>query len=795
VRKDRPPKPTAPNVDAIPSWLKEKPQWVVWRFTLRGDEWSKIPYQARDTKKGARSNEPSTWATVDEAWATYQRETTLDGIGYAFSAGDPYFGVDVDHCLNERGEVLDWAAAYLGMLRLAYGEISPTGSGVKFIACGKLPGGAGTRRNGLGPDGSGALELYDHGRYFALTGNVYGGQDGAGGPAELQDVAKVLYAVAKGRPGRQENGRQGPADGNNVERRAIAYLAKCEPAISGQRGHDKAFGVACRVGPGFDLMPADALRIIQRHYNPRCKPPWSEAELRHKIDDAYERELRRGWLLGDGRSGDRLMVNEAPDDPHRLARVFLAAYWRDGLRTLRFYQGQLIQWNGAYMAMKDAEALSGVTTAVKDEFDRRNKVAVALWEKAGGVDEDGNKITKPRALKVTKRLVGDVMQAIHGYTLLAGRTEPPCWLTQEELFPASELIPTKTAVVHLPSVILGDLAEADPATYTLKPTPRLFNTYTLDFEFDLDADEPSEWLNFLHSLWDDDEDAIARLQEWFGYCLLPDTSHQKMALLVGPKRSGRGTIARVLTALIGKENVAGPRLSAFANNFGLESLIGKPLAIVGDARISRRADRDAITEALLTITGEDTLTIDRKHRTAWTGRLPTRLMLLTNELPKLIDESGALASRFLIWQFVKSFLGREDLELGQRLTPELPGILNWAIIGYQRLQKRGHLQQPQSSTQVVEQLHDISSPMGAYARERIHVELGTEILCSELFRDWEAWCSIKRRSSGDEQTFGRNLRTIFPWLKKGQHRRTKETNESAKDWYYQDLTLKTEKDT
>jgi hypothetical protein len=89
----------------------------------------------------------------------------------------------------------------------------------------------------------------------------------------------------------------------DVETRAIAYLDRCDPAISRQRGHDQTFGVACRVGPGFDLEPETALRLIRAVYNPRCVPPWSEKELAHKVADAYRVETGRGWLKETNRPG------------------------------------------------------------------------------------------------------------------------------------------------------------------------------------------------------------------------------------------------------------------------------------------------------------------------------------------------------------------------------------------------------------------------------------------------------------------------------------------------------------
>lgn len=82
-----------------------------------------------------------------------------------------------------------------------------------------------------------------------------------------------------------------------VGRRALAYLKKCQPAVSGQSGHDTMFGVACRVGPGFGLSQDEAYSLLAADYNPGCQPPWSEKDLRHKIADAYRvNEHRIGWL-------------------------------------------------------------------------------------------------------------------------------------------------------------------------------------------------------------------------------------------------------------------------------------------------------------------------------------------------------------------------------------------------------------------------------------------------------------------------------------------------------------------
>jgi hypothetical protein len=90
-----------------------------------------------------------------------------------------------------------------------------------------------------------------------------------------------------------------------------------------------------------------------------------------------------------------------------------------------------------------------------------------------------------------------------------------------------------------------------------------------------------------------------------GYLLVPDTSQQKILMLIGPPRSGRGTIGRVIRSLVGLDNVTAPTLSGMATNFGLAPLIGKTVAVIHDARLSGRADAQVIVERLLSISGED----------------------------------------------------------------------------------------------------------------------------------------------------------------------------------------------
>jgi putative DNA primase/helicase len=240
-------------------------------------------------------------------------------------------------------------------------------------------------------------------------------------------------------------------------------------------------------------------------------------------------------------------------------------------------------------------------------------------------------------------------------------------------------------------------------------------------------------------------------------------SQQKGFLLVGPKRSGKGTIARVLTRLVGIDNTVAPTLAGLGVNFGLAPLIGKRIAIISDARLGGRADQHAIAERLLSITREDAITIDRKFREAWTGRLQIRILILSNELPRLADASGALASRFIVLVLTHSFFGREDRGLTVRLRPELPSILNWAIAGWRRLIERGYFVMPASSGEAVQEFEDLGSPIGAFIREPCVVAPARVVETSTLFESWCEWSKQQGRDHpGTAQTFGRDLRAAFP---------------------------------
>jgi putative DNA primase/helicase len=154
---------TAPNknllsvkAESIPEELKVRPQWVVWKAV--GEKPDKVPYSARTGCK-ASSTDLMTWSTFEVASEAYENGEYA-GLGFNFCSGDPYTGVDLDGCVDQDGQIADWAfeiARYLD----SYTELSATGTGLHIIVRGDVPN---RRKDGV--------EVYSSKRFFTMTGHA-----------------------------------------------------------------------------------------------------------------------------------------------------------------------------------------------------------------------------------------------------------------------------------------------------------------------------------------------------------------------------------------------------------------------------------------------------------------------------------------------------------------------------------------------------------------------------------------------------------------------------------------------
>ncbi|MDY3555316.1 hypothetical protein R5W24_004458 [Gemmata sp. JC717] len=316
----------APIWDTIPASLRALPQWIAWelRWIENRACWAKVPLDVRGVNldagySRAKSDTPRTWTTFEQvrnAWGrTYGTYTPAnpDGPGYVFNGGG-IVGIDGDKCRDpQTGDISAFGRALMARFP-GYWEVSPSGTGIKGAFFGTIADGKGRKFDY--PEGHG-IELYDRGRYFAITGRRV---DGA--TADLTSIAEqlpqlvaeidALKAARKpARPARSASAtapivrpEAAPLDTSEKTRRARAYLSTVEGAVEYHGGDNATFRAACVLVVGFDLTPAQAFPLLA-DWNQTCSPPWPESWLVRKLAEADKTAGPRGELLHAEREGQQ----------------------------------------------------------------------------------------------------------------------------------------------------------------------------------------------------------------------------------------------------------------------------------------------------------------------------------------------------------------------------------------------------------------------------------------------------------------------------------------------------------
>lgn len=484
--------------------------------------------------------------------------------------------------------------------------------------------------------------------------------------------------------------------------------------------------------------PAGGCAIFQRNdgtisascFHSKCK--WGWKELRTKLDPSFDVRAEQQVVSG----------TESIKDPHRLARLILDDYSHADHATILRYQRSFYVWrDGIWKELDQIEIRAIITKRIKEEFDRYAAV-MAL---------SGAQCQTPQ---VTTKLVADVLNALSSL-IRVELTDSSCWLDGIG-WPSNEILVCKSEIIHLPSYLNGG------AVYAISHTPRLFVQNKLEFDFEPNAAAPTRWLQLLDEIWPDDPDSQKLLQEYFGYCLTPDASLQKFLALIGASRGGKGTITNVLSTLIGKPNCCSIRLAKLASRFGLENAVDKSLILVPDAIMPRPERAAEVVELLKAMTGGDAIDVDRKGKPIITAKLPGKVVVTSNNMIGLPDESAALYKRMLVLRFTNSFYGREDIKLEEKLRSELPGVLLWAINGYNRLSKAGRFTVAKSGEKLKQRLAFAGSPVASFVTERCVIDAGQSIEHDETYTGYRAFCEEFVLDVCEQSEFGKKLVEAVP---------------------------------
>lgn len=731
------------NFNEIPAELKALPQWILWKFETRNGKQTKVPCQV--TGEMAQANNRRTWSTFATAVKFYL-EGDYDGIGFVFSRQDNYIGIDIDKCVVD-GKTNAFATEIIDTLD-SYTEFSPSEKGIHIIIKGSLPQsvlGTGRKNTKHG------LEIYSYGRFFTFTGNRENSNDVYDRTDELAEVFEQYF------------------DDSDIQGRVnLAEFEKDEIKISNESLWEKMF----RSKNG------DEIRSL---YN---------GNLINEDHSASDLALCNHLAFWTGKSATRM------DSMFRETSLI-----RDKWDVIHF-----ADTNETYGERTIGVAISSTSTTILDNKQQFEEFSFDfIHEDVAEVVEEKPK----RKFKLTE--MGNAERIAYEYGHVIKYINDIGWFIWDG---KRWKVDTKKEIERITAKVLRSLSKSDDEAEAkwsrmcerrnirmnsikdlmpLVPGERgdfdrhkfLFNvengivdlktgklqqhdrelglTKITNIAFDENAKCP-EWLKFLDQIFLGDQTLVEYMQRLIGYSLTGDISEQIMMFLVGGGSNGKSTFINTIKDLMGdygkqaKSDTFIKKKESGANN-DIARLVGSRFVSAIESEEGEKLADSFVKQ----ITGGEPV-LARFLRQEFFEFIPEfKVFFTTNHKPIIggLDEG--------IWRRVKLIpfnlslpAHKRDKRLPEKLSLEMPGILNWAIEGCMKWQQDG-LKEPKVVAEATGKYKDDMDILAPFLDEVCYVEERENesimIEAKELYNVYERWCFNSGERSLGNRSFYRMLET------------------------------------
>lgn len=269
------------------------------------------------------------------------------------------------------------------------------------------------------------------------------------------------------------------------------------------------------------------------------------------------------------------------------------------------------------------------------------------------------------------------------------------------------------------------------------------------------------FINFLNEILP--QENIYLLQEIFGYCLTRFTQAQKAFLFYGPGQTGKSTVLSVLEYILGKTNVSSIPLQNLSDRFKTASLFGKLANIVAD--IPAKVVEDA--GMFKGITGEDSITAERKFQDEFSFKPYAKLLFSCNHLPACNDRTTGFYRRLIIIPFNHVVAEeKKDTNLKEKLFAESDGIFKWAMVGLDRLVKNNfRFTENDTTRELLESYKRNNSSVLSFIHEKCELNSEAKIKRQHLYLEYEKYCNengfykLSQRKMNEE--IEGNLKSVY----------------------------------
>jgi putative DNA primase/helicase len=284
-----------------------------------------------------------------------------------------------------------------------------------------------------------------------------------------------------------------------------------------------------------------------------------------------------------------------------------------------------------------------------------------------------------------------------------------------------------------------------------------------------------QWQNFLHQIFDGDEDLTDYVQRLLGYSITGHTTEHIFPIFWGAGRNGKSTFTEAVGNVLGPD-IAAPVASEILLSQGRLSRSGGPTSDILALRSKRLVWGSETDEGrrlnigkLKWLTGGDTLTGRPPYGKHQISFRPThKLFLNTNHRPHAPANDYALWARIHLIPFSQSFVESPTRENEHQVDPELParlkeeasGILAWLVRGNLMWRDEG-LNPPEIVRAATESYRSEEDYIGQFIRERCETGLGLSETAGRLYRAYQTWSGINGLKPLSIVKFARRLSTDF----------------------------------
>ena len=726
-------------MEKIPKELRERPQWVCWRSEERSGKSTKVPYNPQ-TGRRASTTDPTTWSHYRTAFHQSRNGSDYKGIGFVFTPDDPFVGIDLDHCVNEDGQLESWAGNIIKQLD-SYTERSPSGKGVHIFVKAQIPG---DRRR------KDKVEMYDSGRYFTVTGDRVGKtpdtiEDRAD---ELKGLYEEVFGSDKPTVEDVEPGIPALNDHELIEeikasRQRPKFEALWSGDISGYHSHSEADLALCGI---LSFRTQDRVQIERLfRQSDLYREKWERDGYREGVISTALEDLRNKYQPPRPRIGGAeptedvwtAIKNNEVGDAGLLIHAFSGRFCFD-LSGGGWYEFREHSWRYD----KHKNAFNMPDEAVRRyaaEHDRQSTLARKAAE-SGHSDKEPAKKTdqlraRMKALQAKSRRSKVLDLATYGEGSLGTSGED--WDSEPWLLACAN------GVIDLRT---GRLRDGKPTDY--------IKTSSSTKWAGIDADCP-RWDEFLNQVFDSDRELIDYIQRLLGSTLVGRVFNHILPIFWGTGRNGKSTlletVKHVLGPLAGKVESemlldAGLAKSSSAPSPDIVALRGRRVIWASETSEGRKFDAAKVKH----LVGGDTLVGRPLYSNQLIEFQPTHsLILMTNHRPKADAADYAFWARVHLIPFNRRFVtepeadneGSCDFNLPEKLEDEASGILAWLVRGGLEWQKNDKKLAPPNTVKVAtEAYREAENDVANFINERCDSKEGKMIQQAELLDAYARWC-------------------------------------------------------